>query len=149
MASGETEENKRIVRRYYDEVFAQHTLAALDELFASDFVGHSAAYGDYTLADMRDGIAHAQTDMPTDETIIEEQVAEGDYVVTRWRYRWQHNTPVFGEQPTGQWIAMDGVQIDRLAGGRIVERWEVKDFWGVVTRLGGTVTFPDSIPSPD
>jgi hypothetical protein len=38
---------------------------------------------------------------------------------------------------------MEGVQIDRLASGKIVERWEVKDFWGVVTHLGGKITFPD------
>lgn len=142
MSSGQAEENKWIVRRYYDEVFTQRNLAALDELFAPDFVGHSATYGDYTLADMRGGITHEHEDMPTDETTIEEQIAEGDRVVTRWRYRWLHTLSLFGERPTGQWIAMEGVHIDRLAGGRIIERWEIKDFWGVVSHLGGKATFP-------
>ena len=142
MSSEQAEENKRIVRRYYDEVFTQRNLAELDELFSPDFVGHSAAYGDYTLVDMRGGIAHEHEDMPTDETTILEQIAEGDRVVTRWRYRWLHTLSLFGEQPTGQWIAMEGVHIDRLAGGRITERWEIKDFWGVVSHLGGKATFP-------
>ena len=145
--SAEAEENKRIVRRYYSDVLAGRSLAALDELFAPDFVGHSAAYGDFTLMDMRAGIAREQQDMPDDETIIEDQVAEGDRVVTRWRYRWRHTASLFGEQPTDAWLVMDGVQIDRLADGKIAERWELKDFWGVVTHLGGTVTIPDTPPS--
>ncbi|HET9979361.1 MAG TPA: ester cyclase, partial [Ktedonobacterales bacterium] len=117
------EANKRIVRRYYDEVLGQRNFAALDELFAPDFVGHSASYGDFTLADMRAGIAREHQDMPSDETIIEDQVAEGDRVVTRWRYRWRHDTPLFGERPTGERLEMHGAQIDRLANGRIAERW--------------------------
>lgn len=146
MASEETEANKRIVRRYY-EVFTGRDLAALDSLFASDFVGHSVDYGAYTLDDMRRGIAREHEDMPDDETIIEEQLAEGDRVVTRWRYRWKHDSPLFGERPTGEWLTMEGVQIDRVVGGKIVERWEIKGFWGVVMHLGGKVIFPDSAAS--
>lgn len=59
------------------------------------------------------------------EILIEEQVAERDRVVTRWRYRWKHDQSVFGELPTGQWLAMDGVHIDRLVDGKIVECWEI------------------------
>jgi len=136
-----SEENKRLVRRYYEEVFTQHNLAALEELFAPDFIGHSASAGTYTLADMLRDVAQEHEDMPADETLIEEQLAEGGQVVTRWRYRWKHDRSVFGEPPTGEWLTMEGVHVDRLVAGKIVERWEVKDFWGVVTRLGGKVVF--------
>ena len=138
------EDHKRIVRRYYDEVFTGRNLAALDELFAPDCVGHSAGYGDFTLADMRRDIAREYEGMPDDETIIEEQLAEGDRVMTRWRYRWKHDRPVFGEPPTGQWLTMQGMHVDRLAGGKIVERWEIKDFWGVVRHLGGKIEFANA-----
>ena len=139
----DAEANKRIVRRYYDEVFARRNLAVLDEIFAPDFVGHSASLGSYTLTDMRRDIGREHTDMPDDETIVDGQVAEGDRVVTRWRYRWRHETPLFGERPTNEWLEMHGIQIDRLSGGKIAERWEIKDFWGVVTHLGGTATIPN------
>jgi predicted ester cyclase len=135
------EEHKRLVRRYYDEVFAKRNLAALDELFAPDFVGHSAAYGTCTLADMCRDIAREHETMPEDETIVEERVAEGDCVVTRWRYRWKHDQSLFGEPPTGQWLTMEGMHIDRPASEKTLERWEVKDFWGVVVQLGGKVVF--------
>jgi predicted ester cyclase len=131
------DDHKHVVRRYYEEVFARRNLAALDELFAPDFVGHSATFGTYTLADMRRDIAREYAGMPDDEITIEGQVAEGDRVVTRWRYRWKHDQTVFGETPSGRWIAREGIHSDRLAAGRIVERREIKDTWGVVTGLGG------------
>lgn len=148
MVDGEANENKRVVRRYY-EAFARRDFAVLDELFAPDFVGHSAAYGNFTFADMRRGIAREFEAMPDDETIIKEQVAEGDRVVTRFSYRWKHDISLFGELPSSEWLTMEGVQIDRVAGGRIVERWEVKDFWGVITRLGGKAMFPDKAQSSE
>ena len=138
------EDQKRIVRRYYEEVFTRRNLAALDELFAPDFVGHSAGYGDFTLAHMRCGIGREHDNMPDDETIIEEHLVEGDRVMTRWRYRWKHDRSLWGEPPTGQWLVMEGIHVDRLMGDKIVERWEIKDLWGVMRHLGGRIEFPDS-----
>lgn len=87
---------------------------------------------------MRDTITREDANMPDDETIVEEQFADGDRVITRWRYRWKHDRSVFGERPTGKWLEMEGVHIDRVADGKIIERWEIKDFMGVIHRLGGT-----------
>jgi predicted ester cyclase len=142
------EDHKRIVRRYFDEVFTDRNIAALDELFAPDFVGHSAGYGDFTLAEMRRDIAREHDHMPDDDTIVEDQIAEGDRVVTRWRYRWKHDRSVFGEAPTGAWLVMEGIHVDRIVEGRIVERWEIKDVWDVVRQLGGSVAFANE-PSRD
>ncbi len=103
--------------------------------------GETAAIGSYTLDDMRRDIGRAHETMPEDEITIEDQVAEDDRVVTRWKYGWKHDRSVFGEEPSGRWITMEGVQIDRLEAGRIAERWEIKDHWGVATRLGGKVEF--------
>ena len=139
----------QLVRRYYEEVFGQRNLGVLDELIAPDFVGHSAGYGDFTIADIRRDISREFEDMPDDETIIAEQLVAGDRVVTCWRYRWRHVVSLFGERPTGEWLELEGVHIDRVAAGRIAERWEIKDLWGVMRRLGGTVIIPgDREPAP-
>jgi predicted ester cyclase len=130
-----------VVGRYYAEVLNGRNVALLDELFSPDFVGYSASFGTYTLADMRRDIGAEFTGMPEDETQIVEQLACGDYVVTYWRYRWRHDQPLFDELPSGRWLTMDGVHIDRVIDGRIVERREIKDFWSVVAQLGGTPTF--------
>jgi hypothetical protein len=78
-------ENKRLARRYHEDVFTRRDLTALDELFAADCIGNSASAGTYILADTRRDIAHEHEDMREDATIIDEQVAEADRVVTRWR----------------------------------------------------------------
>lgn len=57
MPDSEVEANKRIVRCYDDDVLAGRNLAALEDLFVPDFVGHSAGYGDFTLVDVRATIA--------------------------------------------------------------------------------------------
>jgi predicted ester cyclase len=142
------EANKAVVRRYYDEVFGQHRLATLDEVMAPDFVGHSAGYGDFTIEVVRESISREFAEMPDDETIVEEQFADGDRVITRWRYRWKHDRSVFGELPTGTWLEMEGVHVDRIAGGKIAERWEIKDLMGVIRHLGGKVTFLDDAEEP-
>ncbi|HEU0113663.1 MAG TPA: ester cyclase [Thermomicrobiales bacterium] len=137
-----TGEPAAIVRRYYDDVFAARNLDALADVIASDFVGHAAGYGDYSAADMRRDLAREFAATPDDQVVIDDQLVAGDRVVTRWRYRWRHIAPLFGERPTGEWLEMDGVHIDRIGDGKIVERWEIKDFWSVVHRLGGTVAMP-------
>ena len=101
------EEHEQIVRRHYDEVFAH------------EFVGHSASDGTYTLADMRRDIEREHEAMPDDETIVEEQMAEGNRVVTRWRYRWKHDQSLFGESLTAQWLTMHGMHIERVVSGRM------------------------------
>jgi predicted ester cyclase len=132
-----SEDPAQVVRRYYDEVFGLRNLEALEELTAPDFTGYSPGYGAFTIEDMRRSIVREYADMPEDETIVEEQIVAGDRVVTRWRYRWRHTTSIFGEPPSGEWVEMAGIHIDRVAGGRIVDRWEIKDFMGVVRGLGG------------
>ncbi len=138
---------KRVVRLYHEEVFAQRNIALLDRLFATDFVGHSATLGPYDLDDMRRDIGREHETMPEEETIIEDQVAEGDRVVTRFRYGWKYDRSVWGEPASGRWITMEGVQIDRLEDGKIAERWEIKDQWGATMQLGGRVEFPRQTPS--
>ena len=126
---------KAIARRYYDEIFQRRNLDALDQIISPDFLGYSASFGEYTRDDMRRDIQRDHNNMPSDEILIEEQIAEGDRVTTRWTYRWKHDASLFGEKPTHRWLSMEGVHIDQIAAGRIIQRWEIKDFFGVAKQL--------------
>ena len=130
-----SDDRKLIARRYYDEVFGQRNLSALDELVAPDFVGYSASFGEYTRDDMRRDIARDHANMPEDEIIVDEQITDGERVMTRWTYRWQHDASLFGEEPSHRWLSMEGVHIDQVIEGRIVQRWEIKDFFAVARQL--------------
>ena len=54
---------------------------------------------------------------------IEDQIAEGDKVVTRWTWSFTHTVPFLGAAPTGKHISFTGISIYRLEGGKIVEGW--------------------------
>ena len=140
-----SEENKAIVRRSVEEVYsAQGDLDVADELFAPDYVGHSPANPE----DVRgiDGVKEEanmyRSAFPDVQLSIEDQVAEGDKVVTRWRASGTHQGEMMGIAPTGNQVRVDGITINRIEDGKIVEAWELFDAMGLMQQLG-------AIPSPE
>jgi predicted ester cyclase len=73
---------------------------------------------------------------------IEDQIAAGDRVVTRWTANGTHNGEFQGISPTGKQITIAGIDIDRLANGKVVECWPVADELGLLRQLG-------AIPAPE
>jgi predicted ester cyclase len=73
--------------------------------------------------------------------IIEDQVAEGDKVVTRWRGSGTHQGDLFGIAPTGNRVSLVGITINRIEGGKVAEEWQIFDALGMMQQLG-------AIPSP-
>jgi predicted ester cyclase len=70
---------------------------------------------------------------------IEDQLADGDKVATRWRVTATHSGEFHGIPATGRRGSMTGISIDRLAGGKIVESWEVTDDAGLLRQLGAVL----------
>jgi steroid delta-isomerase-like uncharacterized protein len=134
-----SEENKAIVRREMEEVF-NHTgnLDAADEIYAPDYVGHEPTTGDIRgMEGAKQFAAEYRKAFPDLETTIEDQVAEGDKVVTRFSARGTHQgeTEDFGP-PTGNRIEITGITIEQFAGGKIVEDWTNFDALGLLQQLG-------------
>ncbi len=127
--------SRAIVGAYYERVYNQRDLRAIDEFLAPTFV--SAGPG----ATM-DRAAHVQAlaaslaALPDLEIAIQEQVAEDDVVVTRWIARGTHRGPLFGIPATGRTVSASAVHIHHLVGGRIVDQWELFDTLGVLRQLG-------------
>jgi predicted ester cyclase len=133
------EENKAVVRREIEELF-NHTgnLDVADEIYAPDYVGHEPTFGDVRGVE---GAKQFAADMlqafPDLESTIEDQIAEGDKVVTRFRTRGTHQ----GESedlgpPTGNRMEITGITIERFADGKIVEDWTNFDALGLMQQLG-------------
>jgi steroid delta-isomerase-like uncharacterized protein len=132
------EENKAISRRVIEEIFNRGRLEAADELVATDFVGHDPALpqplrGPDGLRAQAEGYRSAFPDM---RLTIEDEIAEGDRVVTRWTARGTHDGELFGISATGKQATVSGITIDRIAGGRIVETWNNWDTFGLLQQLG-------------
>jgi steroid delta-isomerase-like uncharacterized protein len=132
-----SEENKALARRWAEEVMNQRNLDAVDEIYASDFVGHDPAMPE----DMR-GVEGArefygmyQSAFPGAQITIEDQLAEGDKVVTRWTGRGTHQGELLGVAPSGNRVEVTGVTISRIKGGKVVEEWDNHDAMGMMQAI--------------
>jgi steroid delta-isomerase-like uncharacterized protein len=126
------EENKALVRRWYDEVLNRRNLAVADEILAEDFVINGRPIG-------RDGLKQAvrwvRSIFPDTIVTIEDVIAEGDRVVTRWCANATHQGEFQGIPATGKAITLRGIHIDRVANGKIAERWEEVDLPAVLQQI--------------
>jgi predicted ester cyclase len=135
-----TEENKAVVRREIEEIF-NHTgnLDAADEIYAPNYVGHDPTFGDlHGPEGAKQSAAMYRQAFPDVEATIEDQVAEGNKVVTRFRARGTHQgeTEAFGP-PTGNRVEVTGITIEQFSEeGKIVEDWTNIDALGLMQQLG-------------
>jgi steroid delta-isomerase-like uncharacterized protein len=133
-----TEANKAVVRRFVDEIWNRANLAAAEELMAEDALAGGQAHGPQA---MREAVTRNAVTLPDAHFTIDDIVAEGDRVVIRWTRRgthlgvWDH--AIFGRvPPTGNVITTTGINLFRLADGKIAERWQFRDDLGTVQQLG-------------
>ena len=75
---------------------------------------------------------------PDTRITIEDQVAEGDRVVTRWTARGTHQGDLMGIPPSGASGEIGGVTINRISGGKIAETWGSYDLLGLIRQIGAT-----------
>jgi steroid delta-isomerase-like uncharacterized protein len=138
-----TEENKAIVRRFIKEAFNEGNPAVFDELNAGNYVMHVAGTPDLDGPDdMKHFVTSFRTAFPDLNSTIEDQIAEGDTVVTRWTSRGTHQGEFQGIPPTGKHVTLTGVVIDRIAHGKLAETWFHADTLGMMQQLG-------VIPAPE
>jgi predicted ester cyclase len=73
---------------------------------------------------------------PDLEIVIEDIVSQGNMVAGRWISRWTDVSGIAGSQPTGKQIEVTGMDMCRIADGKIAERWWAKDVLGAMQQLG-------------
>ena len=131
-----SQQNAMLARRIIEEVYNQGNLAIVDELVAGDFVIHSRSEDVHGPAGAKQLVAALRAAFPDLYITIEDQIADGDRVVTRWTARGTHTGEFQGIPPTGKPGKMTGIDIDRVADGKIVECWVNSDDLGLLQQLG-------------
>jgi steroid delta-isomerase-like uncharacterized protein len=132
------EENKAIARRHFEELWQKGDVSVADEIYAADAVGHdpmNPSHSDYPESE-KQAIIRDNTAFPNPQVIIEDQIAEGDKVVTRWTFRATHSGDFMGMPPSGKRLDVTGVHIHRIAGGKIAEIWAYPDALSFMQQLG-------------
>ena len=113
-------------------------VSVADNVFANDCVIHinGSPEQDLSLDGFKQMMSGLLAAFPDVHLTIEDQIAAGDRVATRWVAVGTNSAP-FGSVPaTGRWVRVDGLVLDRLVEGRVVERWEQWDQMGLMHQLG-------------
>ncbi len=136
-----TEQNKAIVRRFYEEAWGQGNLAVVDEIFADDYARHDLRPGNPLSgpAGMKKIAADFRAAFPDLQFTIDLMVAEGEMVVARWMMEGTNTGPWGDIPPTGKRAQFFGVNIFRLTQGQVVEIWNHRDDLGLMQQLGAPI----------
>ncbi len=132
------EQNKVLVSRIADDIWNQGLLAVVDEVMIADakYHGPHMPNGLGSRESWRQAIERYRAAFRDSHVTFEELIANGDTVVGRWSATGTHTGPMPGVPPTGKRIAIGGITIYRIAGGKIVEAWEQLDLLGMWQQLG-------------
>jgi steroid delta-isomerase-like uncharacterized protein len=138
------EENKAVDRRVLEELFNQGNLDLVDEIIALDFVQHDPAMSENLRGaeEFKGYISMYRSAFPDIHIEVEDQLAEGDRVATRWTGTGTHEGELMGIASTGNRVTVAGMDISRISGGKIEESWSNYDLMGMMEQLG-------VIPSPE
>jgi predicted SnoaL-like aldol condensation-catalyzing enzyme len=134
-----SEENKRLVRRFYEEI-DKGNLSVIDELVAENYVDHNPPPLP-GLVKGREGVKQffkISWEATPGYHRIEDQIAEGDKVVTRLTSYGKHEGDLPGAPRTGNDLIMTSITIHRIADGKLVEKWSEKDVMGFLKQIGVT-----------
>jgi steroid delta-isomerase-like uncharacterized protein len=129
-----SEENKALARRSWE---APNNPDIIEEVYAADLVWHEPDRDLRGYEEAKQFIAMHTTAFPDLNATVEDVIAEGDKVVTRWTIRGTHQGEMeeFGP-PTGKQAELQGISIHRIEGGKIVEEWNRYDNLSLLQQLG-------------
>ncbi len=129
--------SRTIIQRFIEEILNQKKLAVADEIVAEDFIEldpfPGQVQGRQGLKDVLDMFFSGFSDM---HWVIEEQIAEGDKVVTRFTWTGSQKGDFMGIPATGRQVKVKGVVIDRVVDGRMVDSRILMDTMGMMQQLG-------------
>ena len=133
-----SEDRKALVRRFFDEAINKANFESAEKLLAADYVEHpQLPVASTGFSGFKEFVEMLSIAFPDLHVTIEDMVAEGDKVVVRLSISGTHKSTFLGSiPPTGKHVTWRGIDIIRIADGRIVERWGERDLLGLMQQLG-------------
>jgi predicted ester cyclase len=116
-----------LARRALEQVCARGDLDAARELYAPDFIDHVNVLEFRGQEGIAESVALYRAVFPDLQIGVEDQVTEGDRVVSRWTLHGTHR---------GRSVTLPGITISRFEGGKIAEDWTTSDNMSLLRQLG-------------
>jgi predicted ester cyclase len=126
------EKNKAVVRGYMEEISNQGQWEAVARYFSADVIFNGSP-------DVRPLVARqraVRAAFPDHRVVIEDQIAEGDKVVTRVTFSGIHLGTFNGIAATGRRVVYSGTAIDRIVNGKVVEMWHIANTLALLQQIG-------------
>ena len=110
-------ENVELVHRWFAEVWTKGRESAIDEMLAPPFFARlQAAFGDMQFT-------------------VEQTIAEGDWVASRWTARMTHRGDQLGVRATGHRVEVTGMSMGRFRDGKMIEGWNNWDQFALMEQI--------------
>ncbi len=130
------EQNKALVREMISLPMAEYR-PRIKEFLSPEYVGHAPWEANpLNRDDIEKLLKQVNTGFPDLHNTIEDMVAEGDKVVTRYTMHGTHKGNFMGTPATGKEVTVTGITISRIKDGKIVEEWEEDDILGLASKIG-------------
>ena len=135
------EESKTIVRRLLEEPWTD--LDVVDELVDESYVGYDPSLPEPLRGPQgfKDNVSMFRAAYSDARITVDEQIAEGDTVASRWTGRGTHDGELMGVRASGKQVTVSGIVISRVANGKVVEEWTNWDTVGMLQQIG-------AVPAP-
>src|SRR5205823_5813759 len=132
-----SDQNKAIVRRLLEEPW-KGDLRVVDELIDRNYVGYDPSVPEPLRGPdgFKENISTYRSAYSDARITVDEQIAEGDKVASRWTGRGTHDGDLMGVAPTGKQVTVSGLTLSRLANGKVVEEYTNWDTFGMMQQLG-------------
>lgn len=134
-----SEDNKAVVRRWFEEVWNQGREATIDELFPVEGVAHGLGDSESDVRgpeEFKPFAANIRGSIPNTQIRVEDILSEGDRVAVRVTLQGTHTGQGLGVPPTGRSVSVQGIIILRMVDGQIVEAWNSYDQLGLLRQVG-------------
>ena len=131
------EENKAVVRRFFEELLSTDDLAVADEILSPGFRFYFAgSLEPLDLKHYKEFLRARRAAFPDRRFLVEDMIAEGDKVSARFTMHGTHKGDLRGIAPTGKEVTVTGIDMIRLAVGKMVEDRVEVDQLGMMQQLG-------------
>jgi steroid delta-isomerase-like uncharacterized protein len=131
-------ENKAIVRRLYEEVWNKRRVELVDELMSPSHAMHNNHIPDSCIGPeaYKREVARFVTGFPDLRFTVEDMVAENDKVVVAWTISGTHRGEFRGISPTDKKVSIEGITINQIADGKIMDSYISLDYLDLMQQLG-------------
>jgi steroid delta-isomerase-like uncharacterized protein len=145
-------ENKAIVRRLYEEVWNKRRVELVDELMSPSHAMHDNHLPDSGIGPeaYKRNVARFVTGFPDLRLTVEDMLAENDKVAVGWTISGTHKGEFRGISPTGKKVSIEGITINHIVDGKIMDSYISADYLGLMQELGVAPAFgpPKSAAAP-